>query len=123
MPSLCQADWETRSQQEENDCETLEEKEASDMENGSDEEKAEGDTSQESDKKDGGSLEGGAASPSLSTPIQVFSTPDGPVELQVWEPQPYAKQIAFLTLLVMEREAHFKRKKISAEEFEVIDPF
>ena len=54
MPSLCQADWETSSQQKENDCEMVEEEEASDMENGSDEEKAEGDTSQESDKKDGG---------------------------------------------------------------------
>ena len=43
MPSLCQADWETSSQQE-NDCEMVEEKEASDMGDGGDEEKAEEDS-------------------------------------------------------------------------------
>ena len=123
MPSLCQADWETRSQEGENDCQMLEEKEASGMGDGGGEETAEGETDQEGDKKDGGGLGGGAASPSLPTPIELFSTPDGAEELQVWGPQPYEKQIAFLTTLLVEREAQFKRQKTSAEEFELIGPY
>ena len=54
MPSLCQAEWETSSQERENDCQMVEEKEASDMGDGGGEEKAEGETDQEGDKKDGG---------------------------------------------------------------------
>ena len=123
MPSLCQAEWETESQEREDDCQMVEEKEASDMGDSGGEEKAEGETDQEGDTKDEGGLGGGAASPSLPTPIESHSTPEGPEELEVWAPQEYEAQIAFLTTLVMERERHFKRKKISAQEFEVIDPF
>ena len=122
MPSLCQAEWETSSQEREAKKEADGE-EASDMRDGGGEEKAEGETDQEGDTKDEGGLGGGAASPSLPTPIESHSTPEGPEELEVWAPQEYEAQIAFLTTLVMERERHFKRKKISAQEFEVIDPF
>ena len=123
MPSLCQAEWETSSQERENECQMEEEKKASDMGDSGGKEKAEGETDQEGDTKDEGGLWGGAASPSLPTPIESHSTPEGPEELEVWAPQPYGAQIAFLTTLVMERERHFKRKKISAQEFEVIDSF
>ena len=123
MPSLCQAEWETSSQERENECQMVEEKKASDMGDGGGEEKAEGETDQEGDTKDEGGLWGGAASPSLPTPIESHSTPEGPEEVEVWAPQEYAAQIAFLATLVMLRANHFKRRKISATEGEVIDPF
>ena len=125
MRSLCQAEWERSSQEEESARQLVEEKEASDMENGSDEEKAEGDTSQESDKKDGGSLEGGAASPSLPTPTPVDSyfSPKEPGELTVWAPKPYAKQIACMTSLLLDRAAHFERHNLPDDPFYVIEPY
>ena len=123
MPSLCQADWETRSQEMENEEQKEEEKKASDKGDSGGKEKAEGETDQEGDTKDEGGLGGDAASLSLPTPIEVHSTPEEPDEVQVWAPQEYAAQIAFLATLVMLRANHFKRRKISATEGEVIDPF
>jgi len=94
MRSLCQAEWETSSQEEESARQLVEEKEASEMGDGGGEEKAEGETDQEGDTEDGGGGGRGAASPSLPTPTPVDSyfSPKEPGELTVWAPKPYAKQ-------------------------------
>ena len=44
MPSLCQAEWETSSQEKENECQMLEEEEATDEGDGGGEEKADSKT-------------------------------------------------------------------------------
>ena len=110
MRSLCQAEWERSSQEEESARQLVEEKEASEMGDGGGEEKAEGETDQEGDTEDGGGGGRGAASPSLPTPIEVFWAANGPGELDVWAPKPLEKQIAFMACLAMERDGYLKKK-------------
>ena len=125
MPSLCQTEWETSSQEKENECQMLEEEEATDEGDGGGEEKADSKT----DEGDGGGEEretglgGGAASPSLPTPIEVFWAANGPGELDVWAPKPLEKQIAFLASLAMERDAYLKKNNIRAEDSGLICPY
>ena len=125
MRSLCQAEWETSSQEEESARQMVEEKEASEMGDGGGEEKAEGETDQEGDTEDGGGGGRGAASPSLPTPTPVDSyfSPKEPGELTVWAPKPYAKQIAFMTSLLLDRVAHFERQNLPDDPFYVIEPY
>ena len=51
-----------------------------------------------------------APPPSGPTPIDTYFTPDEQDGLPVWSPNPYAKQLAFMATLHLERRAHFQRR-------------
>ena len=123
MRSLCQAEWETSSQEAEEARKEADEEQASEMGDGDGEDKAEGGTDQAGDTKDGGGLGRGAESPSPPVPIKTFTQPKERDELTVWTPMRYEKEIAFLTILSLERQRFLENNPQYAEGFEVIPPF